>query len=62
MDKITLARVAVTVVCFLCFLGLTYWAFSRRNAPMMEELGRSVIEKEDHMETENDDSNRMARK
>ena len=58
MDKITLARVMVTVVCFVCFLALTYWAFSRRNSQMMEELGRSVIEKEDHMETENDDINR----
>ncbi len=58
MDKITLARVTVTVVCFVCFLALTYWAFSRRNSQMMEELGRSVIEKEDHMETENDDINR----
>ena len=58
MDTITLARVTVTVVCFVCFLALTYWAFSRRNSQMMEELGRSVIEKEDHMETENDDINR----
>ena len=58
MDKITLARVTFTVVCFVCFLALTYWAFSRRNSQMMEELGRSVIEKEDHMETENDDINR----
>lgn len=58
MDKITLARVTVTVVSFVCFLALTYWAFSRRNSQMMEELGRSVIEKEDHMETENDDINR----
>ncbi len=61
MDKITFARVAVTVVCFLCFLALTFWAFSRRNVQMMDELGRSVVEKEDHMETEDDDSNRSQR-
>lgn len=52
MDKITFARVAVTVTCFLCFLALTYWSFSRKNARMMEDLGRSVIEKEDHEEIE----------
>ena len=61
MDKITFARVAVTVVCFLCFLALTFWAFSRRNVQMMDELGRSVVEKEDHMETEDDESNRSQR-
>lgn len=50
MDKITFARVAVTVTCFLCFLGLTYWAFSKKNVKMMEDLGKSVIEEDDHME------------
>ena len=60
MDKITFARVAVTGICFLCFLALTYWAFSRRNSHMMEELGRSVIEQEDHLGTEDDHNNRMS--
>ena len=50
MDKITIARVAVTVTCFLCFLGLTYWAFSKKNVKMMEDLGKSVIEEDDHLE------------
>lgn len=39
MDLTTL-RAAATVACFLVFLGILVWTFSRRNAKRFEEDAR----------------------
>ena len=38
------ARVVITVVLFIVFLGIVFWAFSKRQKPRFEEAARSVLE------------------
>ncbi len=42
----TLLSSIFTVVSLVVFLGILYWAFSRRNKDRFETLGRSLIDNE----------------
>ncbi|MEJ8856865.1 cbb3-type cytochrome c oxidase subunit 3 [Variovorax robiniae] len=45
MDLTTL-RIAATVACFLVFIGILAWAFSRRNTERFEEAARLPFEQD----------------
>ncbi|MEJ8850660.1 cbb3-type cytochrome c oxidase subunit 3 [Variovorax rhizosphaerae] len=45
MDLTTL-RIMATVACFLVFLGILAWAFSRRNTERFEEAARLPFEQD----------------
>jgi cbb3-type cytochrome oxidase subunit 3 len=47
MDAITISRVSLTVFCFVSFILLTFWIYSKRNKETMEDLGRSVLEEDE---------------
>ena len=36
----------MTAVFLLCFVGWTWWAFSRRNRALMDEVGRMPLSDE----------------
>lgn len=42
-----LAREIFTVFCFVSFLVIVYYAYSKRNAATHESVGRSIIEDND---------------
>ena len=44
---ITTLRVLDTLACFITFLGILVWAYSRRNAADFEEAARLPFERED---------------
>ena len=37
---ITFLRIAVTLLCFVTFLGIAYWAFAARNRKRFDEAAR----------------------
>ncbi len=37
---ITFLRIASTLVCFVTFLGIAYWAFAGRNRERFDEAAR----------------------
>ena len=45
MDLTTL-RIAATVACFVVFVGILAWTFSRRNTPRFEEAARLPFEQD----------------
>lgn len=45
MDLTTL-RVGTTVACFLVFIGILVWAYSRRNTHRFEEAARLPFEQD----------------
>ncbi|MDM0117702.1 cbb3-type cytochrome c oxidase subunit 3 [Variovorax sp. J22R133] len=45
MDLTTL-RVAATVACFLVFMGILVWTFSRRNTRRFEEAAQLPFEQD----------------
>ena len=46
MIDITTLRVAATVACFLVFIGIVVWAWSRRNAKDFQEAARLPFEQD----------------
>ncbi len=42
----TLLSSLFTLLSFVVFIGILYWAFSRQNKARFEELGRSLIDNE----------------
>ncbi|RZI70032.1 MAG: CcoQ/FixQ family Cbb3-type cytochrome c oxidase assembly chaperone [Variovorax sp.] len=46
MIDITTLRVAATVACFIVFIGIVAWAWSRRNAPAFQEAARLPFEQD----------------
>ncbi|MBL8484355.1 MAG: cbb3-type cytochrome oxidase subunit 3 [Rhodocyclaceae bacterium] len=48
MDMGTL-RSIVTVVSFLCFLGIVFWAYSAKNRKSFEEAGRIPLMEDDDL-------------
>ena len=45
MDINTLREIA-TVVCFLVFAGIVYWAYSKRNAQAFEQAAHLPFEQD----------------
>jgi len=43
---LTFLREAATVICFLLFLGIVAWAYSRRNRARFEEAARLPFEQD----------------
>ena len=43
---LTFLREASTVICFLLFLGIVAWAYSRRNRARFEEAARLPFEQD----------------
>ncbi|VTU17948.1 MULTISPECIES: cbb3-type cytochrome oxidase subunit 3 [unclassified Variovorax] len=43
---ITTLRVAATVACFVVFIGILVWTFSRRNTRRFEEAARLPFEQD----------------
>ncbi|MDH6169157.1 cytochrome c oxidase cbb3-type subunit 4 [Variovorax boronicumulans] len=46
MIDITTLRVAATVACFVVFIGIVAWAYSRRNAEDFQEAARLPFEQD----------------
>jgi len=46
MIDITTLRVAATVACFVVFIGIVVWAWSRRNATDFQEAARLPFEQD----------------
>jgi cytochrome c oxidase cbb3-type subunit 4 len=46
MIDITTLRVAATVACFVVFIGIVVWAYSRRNAKDFQEAARLPFEQD----------------
>jgi len=46
MIDITTLRVAATVACFVVFIGIVAWAWSRRNAEDFREAARLPFEQD----------------
>jgi cytochrome c oxidase cbb3-type subunit 4 len=46
MIDITTLRVAATVACFVAFIGIVVWAYSRRNAKDFQEAARLPFEQD----------------
>ncbi len=46
MIDITTLRVAATVACFVVFIGIVVWAWSRRNTKDFEEAARLPFEQD----------------
>lgn len=40
-------RSAITVLSFLAFMGIVFWAYSGRSKGMFDRAARSVLEEED---------------
>ena len=43
MDLIDLSNI-VTVLSFIVFLGIIYWAYARQNKARFEAIGQSLLE------------------
>jgi cytochrome c oxidase cbb3-type subunit 4 len=46
MIDITTLRIAATVACFVVFIGIVVWAYSRRNAKDFQEAARLPFEQD----------------
>jgi cytochrome c oxidase cbb3-type subunit 4 len=46
MIDITTLRAGATVACFIVFIGIVAWAWSRRNAKGFEEAARLPFEQD----------------
>ncbi|MET3496601.1 cbb3-type cytochrome oxidase subunit 3 [Variovorax boronicumulans] len=46
MIDITILRVAATVACFVVFIGIVAWAYSRRNARDFQDAARLPFEQD----------------
>ncbi|WP_137860642.1 CcoQ/FixQ family Cbb3-type cytochrome c oxidase assembly chaperone [Variovorax sp. 3P27G3] len=46
MIDITTLRIAATVVCFVLFIGIVIWAYSRRNARDFQEAALLPFEQD----------------
>lgn len=40
-------RIIVTILGFVCFLGICLWAFSKRRKSSFDEIAKEVIEDDD---------------
>jgi len=43
---LTILRIGATVACFVVFLGIVAWAFSRRNTRRFEEAAQLPFEQD----------------
>lgn len=41
---INLIREATTILAFVTFIGIAWWAYSPRRRKQLDEIGRSVLE------------------
>ena len=46
MIELTTLRVGATVVCFVLFIGIIVWAYSRRNAKGFQEAAQLPFEQD----------------
>ncbi|HSI55015.1 MAG: cbb3-type cytochrome oxidase subunit 3 [Ramlibacter sp.] len=44
---ITTLRILATLACFVTFLGILVWAYSRRNSARFDEAARIPFEREE---------------